>query len=411
MMTRNDGDMPASPHRIDQDTLTRVDALLHDVDARLAREFPGDRDAVQPVHTVYVSAADATPDTPTQWGAAALELLDRQAEVFAELGDAATLTLVRNQLTEAPIADLRLDFEDGYGRRPDDVEDADALRAGETLHALKLGSAGIRFKGLTVADRPRAVRTLELVLDGGMPDGFVFTIPKIRAAEQVTAAVWLCEALESAHGLPERSLRFELQIESPQAVLGSDGTATVASAIQRADGRCTALHYGTYDYSAACGIAPQHQSLDHPVADHAKAVMQVAAAQTGVWVCDGSTQVSPVGSDDQVAQAIQRHHRLVTRSLARGFYQGWDMHPGHLVTRWLATFTFFRAAMAAAAPRLQAYLDRRGGAIVDEPATAEALAAVVLRGLDCGAFTADDVTAVAPSATVEVLRNLKNRIA
>ncbi|MCC9183419.1 DUF6986 family protein [Mycolicibacterium mageritense] len=403
--------MPASPHRIDQDTLTRVDALLHDVDARLAREFPGDRDAVQPVHTVYVSAADATPDTPTQWGAAALELLDRQAEVFAELGDAATLTLVRNQLTEAPIADLRLDFEDGYGRRPDDVEDADALRAGETLHALKLGSAGIRFKGLTVADRPRAVRTLELVLDGGMPDGFVFTIPKIRAAEQVTAAVWLCEALESAHGLPERSLRFELQIESPQAVLGSDGTATVASAIQRADGRCTALHYGTYDYSAACGIAPQHQSLDHPVADHAKAVMQVAAAQTGVWVCDGSTQVSPVGSDDQVAQAIQRHHRLVTRSLARGFYQGWDMHPGHLVTRWLATFTFFRAAMAAAAPRLQAYLDRRGGAIVDEPATAEALAAVVLRGLDCGAFTADDVTAVAPSATVEVLRNLKNRIA
>lgn len=410
-MTRNDGDMPASPHRIDQDTLTRVDALLHDVDARLAREFPGDRDAVQPVHTVYVSAADATPDTPTQWGAAALELLDRQAEVFAELGDAATLTLVRNQLTEAPIADLRLDFEDGYGRRPDDVEDADALRAGETLHALKLGSAGIRFKGLTVADRPRAVRTLELVLDGGMPDGFVFTIPKIRAAEQVTAAVWLCEALESAHGLPERSLRFELQIESPQAVLGSDGTATVASAIQRADGRCTALHYGTYDYSAACGIAPQHQSLDHPVADHAKAVMQVAAAQTGVWVCDGSTQVSPVGSDDQVAQAIQRHHRLVTRSLARGFYQGWDMHPGHLVTRWLATFMFFRAAMAAAAPRLQAYLDRRGGAIVDEPATAEALAAVVLRGLDCGAFTADDVTAVAPSATVEVLRNLKNRIA
>ncbi len=410
-MTRNDGDMPASPHRIDQDTLTRVDALLHDVDARLAREFPGDRDAVQPVHTVYVSAADATPDTPTQWGAAALELLDRQAEVFAELGDAATLTLVRNQLTEAPIADLRLDFEDGYGRRPDDVEDADALRAGETLHALKLGSAGIRFKGLTVADRPRAVRTLELVLDGGMPDGFVFTIPKIRAAEQVTAAVWLCEALESAHGLPERSLRFELQIESPQAVLGPDGTATVASAIQRADGRCTALHYGTYDYSAACGIAPQHQSLDHPVADHAKAVMQVAAAQTGVWVCDGSTQVSPVGSDDQVAQAIQRHHRLVTRSLARGFYQGWDMHPGHLVTRWLATFTFFRAAMAAAAPRLQAYLDRRGGAIVDEPATAEALAAVVLRGLDCGAFTADDVTAVAPSATVEVLRNLKNRIA
>jgi citrate lyase beta subunit len=395
--------------RIDQDTLSRVDTLLNKVDAELTGRFPGDRADIQPVHTVYVSAADASPDTPHQWGAAALDLLDRHTTVFAELSDPDELALVRQRLTEAPIADLRLDFEDGYGRRPDDVEDADAVRAGQTLHALGLGSAGIRIKGLTVTERQRSVRTLERVLDGGMPDGFVFTIPKLRAAEQVTAAVWLCQALESAHGLPERALRFELQIESPQAILGPDGTATVASAIQRADGRCTALHYGTYDYSAACGIAPQHQALDHPVADHAKAVMQVAAAQTGVWVCDGSTQVAPVGSDDQVAQAIRRHHRLVTRSLARGFYQGWDMHPGHLVTRWLATFAFFRAAMTAAASRLQAYLDRRGGAIVDEPATAEALAAVVLRGLDCGAFTAADVVALAPGVTVEVLRNLKNR--
>jgi citrate lyase beta subunit len=402
--------VPAQHHpRIDQDTLTRVDTLLNKIDAELTRRFPGDRSDIQPVHTVYISASDASPDTPQQWGGVALDLLNRHATVFTELGDPAELALVRQRLTEAPIADLRLDFEDGYGRRPDDIEDADAVRAGQTLHALGLGSAGIRIKGLTVTERQRSVRTLERVLDDGVPDGFVFTIPKLRAAEQVTAAVWLCEALESAHGLSERTLRFELQIESPQAVLGPDGTATVASAIQRADGRCTALHYGTYDYSAACGIAPQHQALDHPVADHAKAVMQVAAAQTGVWVCDGSTQVAPIGSDDQVAQAIRRHHRLVSRSLARGYYQGWDMHPGHLVTRWLATFTFFRTAMAAAAPRLQAYLDCRGGAIVDEPATAEALAAVVLRGLECGAFTADDVVAVAPGATVEVLRNLKNR--
>jgi citrate lyase beta subunit len=272
-----------------------------------------------------------------------------------------------------------------------------------------LGSCGIRFKGLTLADRPRAVRTLELVLDGGLPEGFVFTVPKLRAAEQVTATMWLCEALEHAHGLPARSLRFELQIESPQAVLGADGTATLARALHLAEGRCTGLHYGTYDYSAACGITPQNQSLEHPVADHAKAVMLAAAAQTGVWVADGSTQVNPVGTDTQVEQAIRRHHRLVTRSLERGFYQGWDMHPGHLVTRWLATFTFFRTALVAAAPRLQAYLDRRGGAVVDEPATAEALAAVVLRGLDCGAFGVDEVLAQAPGADLATLRALKSR--
>jgi citrate lyase beta subunit len=400
----------APTHRVPADVHARIDALLTQVDADLAARFPGDRDAVQPVHTVYVSAADADGHTPRQWGEAALELLERHADLLTELADDTALALTRKRLADAPIADLRLDFEDGYGRRPDEVEDADATRAGETLRALGLQSSGVRIKGLTMAERTRALRTLELVLDGGIPDGFVFTVPKLRAAEQVTAAVWLCEALESAHGLPERTLRFELQIESPQAVLGPDGTATVAAAIHRADQRCTGLHYGTYDYSAACGIAPQHQSLDHPIADHAKAVMQTAAAQTGVWVADGSTQVSPVGTDEQVAQAIRRHHRLVTRSLERGLYQGWDMHPGHLVTRWLVTFAFFRTAMAAAAPRLQNYLDRRGGAIVDEPATAEALATVVLRGLDCGAFEATDVRALAPGATVEVLHNLKNRI-
>jgi citrate lyase beta subunit len=396
-------------HRIPADALERIDTLLSRVDADLAARFPGDGPAAQPIHTVYVSAADATPDTPAQWGQAALELLDRHPEVFAELGDPTTVALVRDQLTAAPIADLRLDFEDGYGHRGDDVEDGDAARAALTLPALRLSHSGIRIKGLTTAERRRALRTIELVLDAGAIDGFVFTVPKLRAAEQVTAAVWLCEALEAAHGLTDHTLRFELQIESPQAVLGPDGTATLARAIQLADGRCSGLHYGTYDYSAACGIAPQHQALDHPVADHAKAVMQAAAAQTGVWIADGSTQVAPIGTEEQVAQAIRRHHRLVTRSLERGFYQGWDMHPGHLVTRWLATFTFFRAAMAAAAPRLQAYLDRTGGPIVDEPATAEALAAVVLRGLDCGAFGAEDVLDVAPGATIDVLRNLKNR--
>jgi len=34
----------------------------------------------------------------------------------------------------------------------------------------------------------------------------------------------------------------------------------------------------------------------------------------------------------------------------------------------------------------------------------------VLRGLDCGAFEAADVLALAPGATVEVLHDLKNRI-
>ncbi|WP_280270013.1 DUF6986 family protein [Nocardia wallacei] len=389
-----------------------VAARLRAVDADLARHYPGDRPG-QPIHTAYVSGADAAKELPHEWGTAAIELADRHAALLTELAGADVLARVRETLAQRPIQDLRLDFEDGYGTRGDEVEDRDALHAGQVLAALPatVSSRGIRIKGLTTAEYERALRTLDLVLEGagGVPEGFVFTIPKIRAAEQADLAVRVCEALESAHGLPSGALRFELQIESPQAVIAADGTATVARAVHRSAGRCSGLHYGTYDYSAACGIAPQFQSLEHPVADHAKAVMQAAAAQTGVWVCDGSTQVAPVGTAEEVAAAVSRHFRLVTRSLERGYYQGWDMHPGHLVTRWLATFTFFRGALRAAAPRIDRYLQRRGGAVVDEPATAQALATVVLRGLDCGAFGPEDVTALAPAATVDVLNSLRER--
>jgi citrate lyase beta subunit len=396
--------------------LDRIDAILDPVDRHLERRYPGERIGGQPAHTVYVSAADATDRTTDEWGAAAAELLAANTDLLSSLAGDHVVERVANRLLRNPIQDLRIDFEDGYGWRGDSAEDGHARAAGAVLAHLAARTdgpiaLGIRAKGLAPHERRRGIRTLELVLDGagGVPDGFVFTVPKLRAVEQVTAVVALCEELEKAHGLSAGSLRFELQIESPQAVVGADGTATVAPAIHAADGRCTGLHYGTYDYSAACGITSAQQSLEHSVADHAKNVMLAAAAQTGVWISDGSTQVVPSGDHAQVTEAIRRHFRLVTRSLERGFYQGWDMHPGHLVTRWLATFSFFGAALEPAAVRLQAYLDRQAGAVMDEPATAQALAAVVMRGLDTGSFDPSAVAAVAPAVTPEVLRGLLAR--
>ncbi|WP_072736382.1 DUF6986 family protein [Rhodococcus triatomae] len=396
--------------------LDRIDSLLAPVDRDLDRRYPGDDPEGQPLHTVYVSAADASTHTPIAWGAHALDILDRHVGTLHDLVGERVVEDVRAALSTRPIQDLRVDFEDGYGWRDDSVEDAHAVAAGRALAALAGDPSGpdvvgIRPKGLAPHERRRAIRTLELVLDaaGGVPAGFVFTVPKLRAAEQVVAVVAICEELERAHELTPGSLRFELQIESPQAVIDADGTATVARALHSAEGRCTGLHYGTYDYSAACGIASRYQSLDHPVADHAKAVMLAAAAQTGVWVCDGSTQVVPTGSDAHVDAALRRHFGLVTRSLERGYYQGWDMHAGHLVTRYAATFAFYRSALEPAAERLQAYLDRVGGDVVDEPATAQALATVVLRGLAAGAFEEDTVLGLGGGCTIETLRALVAR--
>ena len=371
--------------RLGAEVYAEMDDRLRPVDAELCRRYPGGGRGRQPVHTVYVPADRVTATLPAEWGAAALAALPGAPVPDALRGR------VADKLTREPIEDLRVDFEDGYGSRPDPEEDAAAEAVARALPVTPF--VGLRIKSLEAGTRRRAIRTLDVFLGalGPPPDGFVVTIPKVGAVEQVAAAAVLCGHLEQGYGLEPGRLRFELQIETPPAVLGPDGTATVARMIHAAEGRCAGLHYGTYDYSAACGIAAAYQSLDHPAADHAKAVMQVAAAGTGVRLCDGSSNVLPVGSPAAVEAAARLHARLVRRSLERGFYQGWDLHPGQLPTRFAATYGFFRDGLEAARARLADYLSHRAGPVLDEPATARALAGFLLRGLDCGALDADEV--------------------
>ena len=389
-----------------------VAAALAAVDAELARRYPGDAATRQPVHTVYVPADALDAGTVRSWGDQALALLDRHAPRPADLarvlglpGDLAgpVHERLRAKLRREPVEDLRVDFEDGYGPRADAEEDAAALRAARLVaRAVADGTAppwvGIRVKCLEAAVRDRGIRTLDIFLTalcqaGDLPVGLVLTLPKVTFPEQVAAMARLCGEFEKARSLAPGRLGFEIQIETTQAILGPDGTATVARLIDAAGGRATGLHYGTYDYSAACGVSAAHQSLDHPAADHAKAVMQTAAAGTGVRLCDGSTNVLPAGTEEQVHGAWRLHYGLVRRSLARAYYQGWDMHPGHLPTRYAAVYAFYREGLAAAAARLAAYTARTPGAVLDEPATARALSGYLLRGLDCGAVDAAEVTA------------------
>lgn len=366
----------------------RLDAQLAGDDAERARRYPGGSGARQPVHTVYVPADRFGENTVAEWCSAALSALDR----FGPLPgvDADLEADVRDKLAAEPIEDLRIDFEDGYGTRPDSDEDAAARAAGTALgRAGTPALCGIRVKSLEPATRRRGVRTAELFLEavltaGTLPRGFRITVPKVTSVAQVEAMVEVCAALESAFDLP--TARFEIQVEMPQAVLGPNGTAPIARMLHAAAGRCAGLHFGTYDYTAALGIAARYQSLQHAAADHAKAVMQVAAAGTGIPVSDGSTNVVPTGTAANVRAAWKLHLRLVRRSLERGFYQGWDLHPAQLPSRFAATFAFYREGADDALSRLAAYQARRASGVIDEPATARALAGYLLRGVDAGAL-------------------------
>jgi hypothetical protein len=83
-------------------------------------------------------------------------------------------------------------------------------------------------------------------------------------------------------------------IETPQSILAVDGSSALRSLVSAGGGRVTGAHFGTYDYTALCGITASWQRMRHPVCDFAKHMMQVALAQTGIRLSDGATNVMPI---------------------------------------------------------------------------------------------------------------------
>lgn len=409
----------------DESTLAAVEARLADTDKLLRENYPGDSGARQPVHTVYVPGDRFTGELAAQWGANALTAAGGAAglrELATRLGYAQPEklgALVAAKLEVEPIEDLRLDFEDGYGNRPDAEEDAHALAAADSVSAaVAAGQApaciGIRFKCFEAPTRARGIRTLDLFIsrllaNGELPAGLRLTLPKVSTVAQVEAMVFLAEKLEENHGLDAGRIRFEVQVETPQAIIAADGTHPVAQLIHAGKGRVCSLHYGTYDYSASLSVAAAYQSMEHPVADFAKDVMQVAVAGTGVELSDGSTNIIPAGDPENITAAWALHARLVRRHLERGIYQGWDMHANHLPTRYLATFAFFREGLTAAATRLRNYVHQIDSTIMDEPATARALARYIHRGLSCGAVRVEEVQELAQISAAELEAIALNR--
>jgi citrate lyase beta subunit len=430
---------------------------LESHDAAYAARYPGDSAQRQPVHTVYGGAQLFRADAAPKLGRIAQRMLDEyapDADTFSSVlgvGDAHAELVhrrVRERLAEQAVEDFRIDFEDGYGNRPDTEEDGHARAAAqEVARGMREGLLppyiGARIKSVAPDTRSRALRTLEIFVTalveetgGALPSNFVVTLPKVTAPAQAAFFADVLEALESRIGLEHGLLRFELMVETPQILIGADGTCPLPHVLQAARGRASAAHFGTYDYTAACGITAAEQRMQHPACDHARHIMQVALAGTGVWLSDGSTAVLPVpphraapdGSltparaaenRDVVQRAWKLHYDDVQDSLARGFYQGWDLHPAQLVTRYAALYDFFLRGLDAAAGRLSNFLEKAAqatllGEVFDDAATGQGLLNYFLRAINAGAVTEEE-TLQRTGLTHEELRGrsflliLKNR--
>jgi citrate lyase beta subunit len=404
------------------DTTIPENALSSFLDAldkgnvRIAEQFPGDSPQRQPVHTVYGGAHLFKADSAHKLGALALKILHEHApdaETLAaaiDLDPAAADRIYRrvvDKLTREAVEDFRIDFEDGFGSRPDHEEDEHALlAANEAAAGLRdrtlPPSIGIRIKPLTEELKRRSLRTFDMFLtrlldrsDGVLPPNFVVTLPKITGPEQVAALASACDAFEYWRGLPAGALRFELMVETTQSIFAIDGTVALPRLIAEGGGRIVAAHFGTYDYTAACSITAAHQHMLHPVCDFAKHVMQVALAGTGIWLSDGATNIMPIGAREVVHRAWRLHAGHIRHSLVNGFYQGWDLHPGQLPTRYAAVYAFFLEGLDAASDRLRNFVQKAAqatlvGDVFDDAATGQGLLNYFLRAMNCGAITEEE---------------------
>lgn len=436
--------------------------------------YPGDKPDRQAIHTVYGGANLFKSDTCIKMGDIALRNLKTYAPDFTALARVLNFTGNENlpasgkkikklikkldnmseeerkkepewlsysvynkiiqKLATEPVEDFRIDFEDGFGNRPDEEEDATAVSAANEL-AIGMQNKtispfiGIRIKPFTEDLKYRGVRTLDIFLSallqktgGQLPENFVVMLPKVVIPEQVITLVRLFEIIEKENNLQPGTLKMETMVEATQIIMDEEGKNPLMKIVRASVGRLIAAHFGTYDYTASCGITAKYQTMDHPVCDFAHHMTKVALGGTGIFLSDGATNVMPVAphrgtnltkqqkkeNENSVHNAWRIGYRHTMHSLINGFYQGWDLNPAQLPMRYAATYNFFLSSYDDAVFRLKSFVDRAAistltGDIFDDAATGQGLLNFFLKAMNCGAITEEE--ALVTGLTLDEIRS------
>lgn len=437
---------------LSQEAMQEITRGLQSTFDAFASRYPGESGRRQPVHTVYGGAHLFKSDTAPRLGNLAIRAFETyapDAETFAQVlelpEDLADKIheRVAEKLWREPVEDFRIDFEDGYGTRPDTEEDGHAVSvAREVAKGFEAGTLppfiGIRIKTFSEELHARAIRTLDLFLtslteatSGQLPENFVVTLPKIVSPNQVSSLADIFDLLEPKLNLPKNSLKMEMMIETTQSIINERGEANLPKLLEAARGRCVAAHFGTYDYTASCSITAMYQDMLHPACDFARNMMQISFGGTGIWLSDGATNIMPVGPHrgeltaeqaEENALVVHRawrlHYEHIRHSLENAFYQGWDLHPAQFPTRYAAVYTFFLEGLNAASERLKNFVQKAAqatlvGDVFDDAATGQGLLNYFLRAVNCRALTeqeAQELTGLSPEelrsgSFVKILQN------
>ena len=417
---------------------------LKEANTSFQKIYPGDRSDRQPVHTLYGGANLFKYDSAKTLGERALEILETYApdhKIFGEVfgfndpGFSKRIyDKVINKLKNEAIEDFRIDFEDGYGNRSNEEEDETAVTAAkEVAKGMKERSLspfiGIRIKPFTEEMKERGLRTLDIFVStliketrGKLPENFIVMLPKVTIPEQPATLAAFFDILEEELKMEKGSLKMEMMVETTQSIMAIDGTNPLYKFIKASNGRCIAMHFGTYDYTASCSITAKYQEMDHPVCDFAHHMTKVALAHTGIWLSDGATNTMPIGphrGDNLTGKQMEENKAVVHRawkkgydhirhSLWNGFYQGWDLNPAQFPMRYAAVFAFFLESYDDAVERLKTFVEKAAratliGDVFDDAATGQGLLNYFLRALNSGAIAEEEV--LATGLTLDEIRS------
>ncbi len=435
--------------------------------------YPGDKSNRQPVHTVYGGAHLFKQNIAATFQEKSLKTLLTYAPNFAVFGRAFQLKGFENLPTEAQkisdmeatlkamsgeektqhpayliyaiyqkvlnklkteaLEDFRIDFEDGFGNRANEEEDQIAVQAAtEVAKGMEQNSLppfiGIRIKSFTEETKERGLRTLDIFLStltgltgGRLPNNFVVMLPKVTIPEQPETLAACFDYFEEKLSLSKGSLKMEMMVETTQSILDINGINPLYRFIKAAKGRCIAMHFGTYDYTASCNITAMYQEMNHPVCDFAHHMTKVALGHTGIFLSDGATNTMPIGphrgdltaaqmqeNQDVVHRAWKKGYDHIRHSLWNGYYQGWDLNPAQLPMRYAAVYAFFLESYDDAVVRLKSFVEKAAratliGDIFDDAATGQGLLNYFLRGLNSGAISEEEV--LATGLTLEEIRS------
>ncbi len=228
-----------------------------------------------------------------------------------------------------------------------DGEDAQALRAdvlqqgrdsaARTFREARWPADTLRFYRPSGLDLPWTAEDLATVLleaGPGAVDGIVF--PKAQHPEEVAWVDETLGAIERELGVPERSIKLELLIESGWAVRNLEQLALAAMP------RLVGFVWGIADHASDVGL-PEIRN-DHPVSDWARMEIVNLAGAVGVPAIDTMTFNYPVAdpslaSDANRARILDRLkicYEDALHGMQLGMSGKWVGHPAQLFVVLLA---------------------------------------------------------------------------